>query len=220
MAKEKTPLEKYQEIQAMVQKDARDQATKVYKELGTRTGVARVPLHIHNGVDTPRIPQDSVIPNLRASGSITMATDDTRYRLGITFAPRAVSFNGIAIHRTGGTIDIRVHINGDAQLGPSYYFQPQSGTSVITGGPIYNVIQSSNALLIDSSVNPPVVRAIVSEGHLVSVEYGGVVARATIPNLSTGVGDGLTDKGYGEGYVFVDVTLADDWEIIGNFVVT
>ena len=220
MPQDKTPLQIYEEIQAMVRKDAHDEATKVYKELGTRTGVARVPLHIHNGVDTPMIPQSSVIPNLRATGSITMATDGTRYRLGLTFTPRAVSFNGIAIHRTGGTIDIRAHVNGDSQLGPSYYFQPQSGTSVITGGPLYNVIQSSNALLIDSSTSPVTVRAIVSEGHLVSVEYGGVVARATIPNLSTGVGDGLTGKGYGEGYVFVDVTLAADWEIIGNFVVT
>ena len=52
-------MEKYAEFQAMVQKDARDIATQVYNELGTKFGVAKVPLHAHNGVDSPKLPPSS-----------------------------------------------------------------------------------------------------------------------------------------------------------------
>lgn len=55
-----TPLQKYAEIQAMVQKDARDIAEKVYAEKGTSYGVAKVPLHYHNGIDSPTLIQPAV----------------------------------------------------------------------------------------------------------------------------------------------------------------
>jgi hypothetical protein len=215
----KTKLEAYQDIQAMVQKEVETMFPKLYAEQATKYGVAKVPLHTHNGLDAPFIPGNNVVPGLRASGSITMATDGATYELGAPFKPSSVWFYGTAIHRTGGSIDIRCTIVGNAQLGPTYYFQPQSSTSVKTGGPLQNVIQSSSALLIDSSTSPLTIRAIVSEGHLVSVEYppATVVARATIPT-STNIPQ--TSKGYTGGIVFVEVELAADWEIIGNFVVT
>jgi len=278
-----TKLEQYERIQAMVQKEIATQFPALYRQEATKYGVASVPLHEHNGLDANKISQANIVPSLRASGSITMATDDTRYELGSSFNPTSVWFYGTAVRTnttftvtsanatagavytnsgdtfivmqtiSGGTtlitggdgasssgtltkqsgtgdatisfssrteaIGIRCHIVGNAQLGPTYYFQPQSSTSVKTGGPLQNVIQSSSALIIDSSVSVPVVRVIVSEGHLVSVEYpsGTVVARATIP---TDTNIPQTSKGYGPGVVYVDVDLAAGWQIIGNFVVT
>ena len=50
---DKSKMEKYAEIQAMVQKEARDIAEQVYKENANRYGVAKVPLHYHNGIDSP-----------------------------------------------------------------------------------------------------------------------------------------------------------------------
>lgn len=55
-----TNLQKYAEIQAMVQKDARDIAEQVYKQNAAQFGVAKVPLHYHNGSDAPIIPPLSV----------------------------------------------------------------------------------------------------------------------------------------------------------------
>ncbi len=49
------PLDKYADIQAMVQKDARDIASQVYRELGSQYGVPEVPYHIHMGTDSPKI---------------------------------------------------------------------------------------------------------------------------------------------------------------------
>lgn len=57
---EDSKLEKYAEIQALVQKEARVIATQVYKELGAQYAVPKVPVHIHNGIDAPKIPGSSV----------------------------------------------------------------------------------------------------------------------------------------------------------------
>lgn len=57
---EKSNLEKYAEIQALVQKEARAIAMEVYKKEGTQFGVAKVPYHIHNGTDSPEIVSPSV----------------------------------------------------------------------------------------------------------------------------------------------------------------
>lgn len=62
-----TKLEQYSEIQAMVQKDARDIATEVYQEFGTQYGVPSVPYHQHNGTDSPMIP----VLNISMFSSIT-----------------------------------------------------------------------------------------------------------------------------------------------------
>ncbi len=58
-----TKLQKYAEIQPLVQKDANDIAVKVYNELGTEFGVAKVPYHEHNGIDSPNIPFTNIANN-------------------------------------------------------------------------------------------------------------------------------------------------------------
>lgn len=79
-------------------------------------------------------------------------------------------------------------------------------------------------------------RSRAIEGHLVNIDDvgGTIVARATIPNLSTqaslayssgtapvtgNYGDRST-KGYGNGFVYVDVTLAGGWYISATFIVS
>lgn len=186
-------------------------------------GVAPIPFHTHDGIASPKIPAANVVPSLRASGNITMSTTGTRYKLGLPFNPSMLQFYGNVVHYSApGNPDIRASVYGTACFGPSYYFQPESATSVTVGGPIQNVIQSSSMLLTSESALTNFV-ALSSEGHLIRVQnaLGTLVASATIPNLSTQEAwSDLTDKGYGPGYVFVDVTLDTDWEINGNFVVT
>jgi len=227
MANDKqTKLQQYAEIQAMVQKEIKTMFPTLYSQEATKYGVASVPLHEHNGFDSNKISQANVTPALRASGNITMRTTETRYTLGLPFNPTMLTFYGNVVHYDTPfdptTINIRAFVYGSACLGPSYYFQPQSGTSVKTGGPIQNVIQSNASLLTSESALTNFT-AVASEGHLVRVTnaLGTIVASATIPNISyLEPWSELTDKGYGPGYIFVDVTLDDGWEINGNFVVT
>lgn len=93
---------------------------------------------------------------------------------------------------------------GNAQLGPSFYFQPQTVSSV-TNGKIGNIYQSSTSLL---TVGAFVNSINVDEGHLIDVESSGLKARATVTDFSS---------------TFVKITvstLASGWVIVGNFVVT
>ncbi len=57
---DKSKLERYAEIQAMVQKEARDIAVQVYQEMGTQYAVPVVPFHVHNGIDASTIPGESL----------------------------------------------------------------------------------------------------------------------------------------------------------------
>jgi len=219
---DQTRLQLYEQIQAMVKKDAADVARQVYEEEAAKYGVAKVPLHRHNGYDSPKISAWDIIPSQGSSGSITMATNGTRYRIGlnlksgVSFAPTQIRFNGIAIHQTAGTTDIRALVCGDAFIGPSFYQQPGTATSTKVGGPPQVCVQSSSYILVNNSGSGPATQALASEGHIVSVTFNSViVARATIPDL----GDfGASDTGPLEGgNLLVDVTLSSGWQIIGNW---
>lgn len=108
-------------------------------------------------------------------------------------------------------LSTRAFVVGSAQLGKSFYFQPQSSNSVVTGGLPETIIQSSSYFLCDNS-NPalPVFRTSAGEFHLVSVAYPNqstIVARATVTEFAID-------------HVSILVQLADGWTINGNFVVT
>lgn len=55
-----TKLEEYAEIEALVRKTAEETARKVYAEEATKYGVAKTPLHRHNGADSPTIGDGSI----------------------------------------------------------------------------------------------------------------------------------------------------------------
>lgn len=60
MATEQTKLEVWQEMQPFVQKEIQSQFETLYKEFATKYGVASVPLHRHNGADSPVIGNASI----------------------------------------------------------------------------------------------------------------------------------------------------------------
>lgn len=192
----------------MNEEKMRQIAKQVYAESQSIDRIASMNTssHNHNGIDSPRISQANIVPGIRASGSITFA-QSTLYTLGLTFNPTSILFYGIAVNNNASSPTIRAHCVGNAQLGASFYFQPLSATSVTIGGPTQEMIQSSTTFLVDSSTSPVTVRATVDEGHLVDVEYGGILARATIVSV-------------GGGSIVIDVSVASTWQIIGNYVVT
>lgn len=61
-----------------------------------RFGLNSIPYHTHNGIDSPAVSQNYVVPGTRAMGSITFA-QTARYTLGITFNPSSILFYGVAI---------------------------------------------------------------------------------------------------------------------------
>jgi hypothetical protein len=171
--------------------------------------------HTHDGSNTKRISLIDILPQVRALGSITMATNGQTYKLGLITEPTAITFYGAAIHYSGGawesgSVDYRSHIVGSAQLGKGFNFQPGTANSVITDGLLQDFIQCSSSMTMPSAGGA--VLTTVSEYHLVSVNYptnaaANIVARATVIK-------------FGSDSVEVRVTLASGWGIVGNFIVT
>jgi len=226
MNEKKTKLEQYADIQPMVQKEIQSQFEKLYKQYATKYGVASVPRHTHNGFDAPKVNAWDLNQSQASTGSITMSTDGTRYRIGLnlkpglSFAPSIVRFNGIVVNPSTAAPTIRALVCGDAFIGSSFYQQPESSTSVNIGGIPQVVIQSSSYILVNNSGAGPATQALTSEGHIISVTFNGnIVARATIPDL--GLNSGASDSGpVSAGDLLVDVELAANWHIIGNWQVS
>jgi len=99
---------------------------------------------------------------------------------------------------------VRAHTMGSAQLGQSYYFQPDTNSTVKEGGPVQSFIQSSTYF---STSNLGAVHALTDEGNLVDVEYSGIHARLTLID-------------YNNTSIVLRVPYLDSgWQIIVNIVV-
>lgn len=216
-----------QQIQKMIDEAVEKAMTKTSKK--SQYGNFVTPRHIHNGKDAPKINQADVVPGRSTIGSLTMSSNQ-RYTLGLTFNPTQLIFLGVA---TGPNAE-RVQINSVARFGTGYYLQPQSGSVVTEGGVEQNVIQGGNWFMADNGTTN--FRASVTEGHLANATdfSGDVAVRATIPNLSTQASLSYTDgeapisgfygdrstKGWGNGFVYVDVTLKSGWSLFATFIVS
>lgn len=175
-----------------------------------RFSVNNIPFHTHDGINSPQIKEESVIPSTSVTGSITFA-QATTYRIGLnaSFTPRTIQTYGIVTGTDGGAV--RVITVGSAQLTPTFYLQPNDSTSVVTGNlqfPFNGKPAQSSCYLSVERGGTSDFYAQVSEDHIVSVAYSGIKARATV-------------MGYSRNEVFIDVPfLETGWEIILNFVIT
>lgn len=159
--------------------------------------------HAHTGLDAPQISQNNIMPGNSVEGSITFAHQKV-YKIGVNFNPTSVLVHGNVL---GTHSSERFIIVGNAQLGPSFYLQPGTNTSVFPGGPPQNIIQSNTYFGTDVA---GVVHTLVDEGHIVNVEYplGNVFVRATI-------------TGYDNKNVILNVdTLTSGWVINLSFTIT
>jgi hypothetical protein len=142
--------------------------------------------HTHDGSTTPKLSQGDINPSIQLYGIVVHTTSG--------------AFN------SAGPFDIRAIVVGNAQLGKSFYFQPQSSNSVTAGGLPENIIQSS----VYYGNGTGGVHALTGEEAIIDVEYpssGTIVARATVTKFDND-------------HVEVYVSLAAGWGIIANFVVT
>lgn len=176
--------------------------------------------HIHNGIDSPQLTADNIIPGVSVAGTISMQQEAV-YTLNLNglFTPTSIVVSGVVVDDPD-TPTIRAFFYGNAQLGPSFYFQPLTNTSVQTGTlqfprgtpefpnenvPVQHSVYTSTK---SDAVAGGIFHALADEGHIVDVEYSGIHARATVTNFSR---------------TAVEITVSDldsGWAIIGNWVIT
>lgn len=151
-----------------------------------------------------RVKRLKEVPLYRTSGNVEMSTDGAIYRFPNPFGAKEIKFFGIA---TNGTV--RANCFGVAQLAPSYYFTPQTSTSVGLAGSKQKLIQAGHWFLTAAS-GSPTYRARAIETTLVNIDWptaDDIVARLEIID-------------YGADYFEAQVNLASGWSIFGNFMCT
>lgn len=182
---------------------------------GSRFGLQSIPRHAHNGIDSVQIKQSDIIPSVSVSGNISFASSDeyTIY-LNSSFTPSSILVYGNVTGASTG----RYVTMGSANLGPSFYLQPDTTRTTVTGtieypfadpnlDPVTTVpLQSSIYFGAESAGGA--MHTLSSEGHVVNVFYGSTIyARATITTFS-------------RGFIKIQTTIASGWEINANFVIT
>ena len=158
-----------------------------------RFNITNTSRHQHTVNDSAPVSYNDLTPGNSVEGSITFA-QAVVYKIGVNFNPTTISAHGNVI----GPGSQRFITVGQAKIGPSFYLQPGTSTSVITGGAKENIIQSCTYFGSDGSA----FHTLVDEGHIVDVTYGGTIyARATITGYSN------------QNLLFSVETLVSGWNI-------
>ena len=166
----------------------------------SRFSINSIPQHTHDGINSPKIKAENVIPSVSVIGSISLATEGQTYNLLLnsSFTPQVIICHSI-VSNTSGEI-YRGAYFGMAQLTPTFYFQPDTTASVLTGNIQYPFpteqldgskptvpAQSSSGLLVSRSTDANTF-ANQSEDHILSAYVGtgtsNIRARATVVGFS------------------------------------
>lgn len=114
------PLDLYSSIQELVKKDAGLVAGQVYDEKGTRYGVADVPIHTHNGVDSAKIDFQNLNSKVRYllyriidSATSVTATTSVGGDFVMPFSGGILDM-GVTVDTAGttGTMTVDINLNG------------------------------------------------------------------------------------------------------------
>ncbi len=140
----------------MVQNEARQVATQVYNELGTKYSVAEVPNHTHTGTDTNRISYKDIIQGEKYN--TTLVTEETDIPtgtliLGGVFNPTRIVFQGFAANNADGSpATKRAILNGEVNFGTCFNFGDATPPiTITTSGPGNAFMQSANSMYVDST---------------------------------------------------------------------
>lgn len=186
-------------------------------ENSSRFNLKSIPNHSHNGIDSLKIKEDSLIQSVSVSGNITFSSSDeyTIY-LNSSFTPSSILAYG---NITGSVAELYMSI-GSASLVPSFYLQPDTTRSVVTGNiqypfidpnldPVTTVpLQSCCYIGAESTSTGNNMHSLSSEGHIVNVFYGGdIKARATVTEFT-------------RSFIKFQTTIDSGWEMNINYVIT
>jgi len=179
-----------------------------------RFGINQIPFHTHDGTNSQQIKAENIVPSVSVSGNISFASSDeyTIY-LNSSFTPTFI----IAYGNVTGSGSELYMTTGTASLNPSFYLQPDTTRSVVTGSIQYPFIdpnlgttvplQSSIYIGAEDTGTGNTMHSLSSEGHIINVYYGSdIKARATITQFT-------------RSFIKIQTTIDAGWEINANFVI-
>lgn len=152
---QKNKSQQYAEIQAFVQKEIESQFEKLYKKYATKYGVSDTPLHVHNGIDAPNVPNSSMrdFITLPASGNGVISPDNLAGQVytintgdGASSDPAQVRIPQTPIIYGAGGGPLSQFMGGDAPEGTMLFFNNGvsiSGLWIRSGGSWFGIGQGT-----------------------------------------------------------------------------
>ena len=205
------PLKFYTKIQDLIRNEARQVATQVYNELGTKYNVAEVPAHTHNGVDSNQIPYKNIVQGNKYTTVIQADASETVTIGGIS-NPTRIVFQGFAANNADGTpATKRTIINGEINFGQGFVFSDLTPPiTVTTSGSGIPFVQSSNSMYIDSA-DLAKNRVSASQQDFIYAldDTSTVIARATAITYNNQLG-----------LLTITFVVGTNWKIQGTFTIT
>lgn len=170
-----------------------------------QTAQPLLPKHNHDGVNSAKISQNSVVPGVKFNGTVEM-TKQAIYTIPITGNPSRIDFYGGAINATDG---FHGFVVGTAVLGNCYQFQPGTETTTSLNDVKTGIIQGCSSFLSNQSATPTTIKLSNSQGHIIYISD-----ESTDPSTLYVVAD-ITEVTNSEIKVTVS-TLATNWTKISG----
>ena len=124
-------------------------AQSVYNQnqSGSQFAVSQIPFHTHNGTDSSRVKQGSIIPGTTSLIGLKSIASET-LTLNTTQDITIISLCGFAANNVSAPATKRAIINGNAQLGSCFNYTgwPGSATSIPVVGTISSFLQTCNSM--------------------------------------------------------------------------
>ncbi len=176
-----------------------------------------IPKHTHDGLDSLKVHEKDLIQSVSVSGNITFsASDEYTIYLNSNFTPSSI----LAYGNITGAATERYMSVGSASLVPSFYLQPDTTRSVVTGkiqypftdpnlvGKAVVPLQSCVYLGAEVAATGNTMHTLSSEGHIVNVFYSSTIyARATVTAFT-------------KDYIKFQTTIVPGWDMNINYVIT
>ncbi len=205
------PLDNYMKMSEFVKKEARDEAIKVYEEMATKFGVASIPVHTHNGIDTPMIPEDNVFPTNKLAGLLQLSNptglpDSDSFTFKNVNNITRISFHGYAANNASAPATQRASITGEVIFGRCFYMNGVGPSiSLDTNGPGIPFVQSSSSMFVDET-----------DLTTNTVVTGPYLAYAGDPTDDLAI---LTLNTYTDNSLTFDILLGPQWTLVGTIII-
>ena len=206
MNDKQTKMERYQEMQAMVQKEIEKMFPKLYSQEATKYGVAATPFHQHNGLDSPQISQDNVILTNKLITQLVSDESEEFTLLNVSNVSR-ISFHGFAFDSSSSPATKKASITGEIIFGKCNAFSGTGSTIAITTTPPgVPFLHTCSFTYLD-----PATPANSSVGTSPSLALATNLAGTEVASL-------VLDT-YGVNYLKFTLTLAVNWNINGIIII-
>jgi len=194
------------------QRKAKEEAAKVYNNLGTKYGVAQVPTHSHNGIDSTQLTEDviTLTNKLNTQLQLSNATgspDSGSFTLRNVSNVSRISFHGYTANNASGAATKRAVITGEVIFGRCYTFTGSGSSIAITTQSVGEPFrQACDYMFVDTaSINNTRV------GTAPNLAFATDSAPATVASL--------TLVGYSNGNLLFDYIIGAQYTMQGNIII-